>query len=176
MAVPIEIEAFDVAGTRRVARAIAAALPADACIAIDGDLGAGKTTFVKAIAETIGIEPAEVQSPTFAVVHLHAVPSAPRDRPGPARLVHVDAYRLAGAAELASIGWEEIERGPGWLVVEWSDRIASCLPAERLAIRIEVTGLESRRLVCSAHGDAFLPVLDAISQARDSATLPERGA
>lgn len=169
------IDLPDVAETRRVARVIAGSLPADACIALDGDLGAGKTTFVKALAESVGIDPAEVHSPTFGLVHIHDVPAARRDS-GAVRLVHVDAYRLTDPGDLASIGWEEIDRGPGWLVVEWADRIASCLPAERLAIRIEVTGLESRRLVCQATGAAFTAVLDAVAAARDSAKLPRRGA
>jgi tRNA threonylcarbamoyladenosine biosynthesis protein TsaE len=175
MAEQFAIDLPDIAATRKVAHVIAGALPADACIALDGDLGAGKTTFVKALAESAGIDPAEVHSPTFGLVHVHDVPS-PRPGSGAVRLVHVDAYRLSDPGDLASIGWEEIERGPGWLVVEWADRIASCLPVERLAIRIEVTGLESRRLVCHATGSTLAAVLDAVAATRDSAKLPPRGA
>lgn len=159
------IDLMSVADTRRVAAALAAMLPADATITLDGDLGAGKTTFVKALATAVGIDPAEVTSPTFGLVHVHDVPpsrapgaSAPR----PARLVHVDAYRLADASELASIGWADLEEGPGWLVVEWAERLGGSLPANRLALALEVTGEASRRLAVSSPGPPYDELVDAL--------------
>jgi tRNA threonylcarbamoyladenosine biosynthesis protein TsaE len=128
--------------TRRVAAALARMLPPDTFVAIAGDLGAGKTTFVKALAAAIGIDPADVTSPTFGLVHEY-------DRPPPQeprRLVHIDAYRLTGPADLASLGWDDLLGDGGWILVEWPERIAGALPSRRLDLSLVVTGEASRRL------------------------------
>lgn len=159
------IDLDGVAATRRAAAALAASLPPEATVAIDGDLGAGKTTFVKALAAAVGIDPAEVTSPTFGLVHVHDVPpgqDSTSGSPRPPRLVHVDAYRLADASELASIGWADLEEGPGWLVVEWAERLGGSLPANRLALTLEVTGEASRRLVVSSPGPPYDEAVDAL--------------
>jgi tRNA threonylcarbamoyladenosine biosynthesis protein TsaE len=155
------IELESLAATRRVARTLAASLPANATVAIDGDLGAGKTTFVKSLAAAVGLDPAEVTSPTFGIVHVHDVPPDPA-APRPPRLVHVDAYRLAGASELGSIGWADLEEGPGWLVVEWAERLGGSLPANRLTLSLEVVGEDSRRLLVSSPGPPYDRVVEAL--------------
>ena len=148
-----------------LARRLAASLPARACLALEGDLGAGKTTFVKAVAAAVGIDPADVTSPTFGLVHVHEVPPTSGAR-RPARLVHADAYRLADAREIASVGWEEFASGPGWLVVEWPGRIESALPKERLTITIDVTGESTRRLTAVSSATRFDAVVDALADAK----------
>jgi len=149
---------------------LAAALPPRAMLAIEGDLGAGKTTFVKHLAAAIGIDPSGVTSPTFTLAHLHEVApadgaagdeSARSDHASPTRLVHIDAYRLSGLDDLATIGWEEFVAGEGWLAVEWPERVAAALPADRLTIRIEITGMDSRTL----HLQATSPALRQAAQA-----------
>ena len=130
----------DEAALGPLARRLVAALPARAFVALDGDLGAGKTTFVKAVAAAMGIDPSEVVSPTFGLIHVHAVPAA-LDRPKdmtPERFVHADLYRLAGAGDLAEIGWEDATAGPCWVFVEWPSRAADALPADRLDITIGI--------------------------------------
>ena len=130
----------DEAALAPLARRLAAALPARAFVALEGDLGAGKTTFVKAVAAAIGIDPTEVVSPTFGLIHVHDVP-ATHDRPTPevpARLVHADLYRLAGAGDLAEIGWEDATAGRCWVFVEWPSRAPTALPADRLDITISI--------------------------------------
>lgn len=151
-----------VAATRRAAATLAASLPADATLALDGDLGVGKTTFVKALAAAIGIDPAEVTSPTFGIVHIHEVPPGPAIAARPTRLVHVDAYRLSGTSELASVGWADLEEGPGWLVVEWAERLGRSLPAKRLSLTLDVTGETSRELVVSSPGPPYDEAVDAL--------------
>ncbi len=155
------IDLESIAATARAAARLAASLPVNATVAIDGDLGAGKTTFVKAVAAAVGIDPAEVTSPTFGIVHVHDVPPG-RATARPPRLVHVDAYRLAGGSELASIGWADLEEGPGWLVVEWAERLGGSLPAHRLTLQLEVTGETSRRLLASSPGPPYDAVVDAV--------------
>lgn len=135
----------DEAAVARFASRLAAALPPTVFLAIEGDLGAGKTTFVKKLAAAVGIDPTEVTSPTFTLVQLHDVPQR-ADRELPPRLVHMDAYRLSGVDDLAGIGWEEMLDAPGWLAVEWPERIAAALPADRIDLQIEITGESSRTL------------------------------
>lgn len=148
----------DEAGLVPVATALAAALPSHAFLALDGDLGAGKTTFVKALAAAAGIDPVEVVSPTFGLIHLHPLPLG-----HPAgKLVHADLYRLAGSDDLFELGWEELTAAPGWVAAEWASRIATALPAERLDIALAVVSETGRRGSFTGRGTAFRPLHDAL--------------
>lgn len=97
-------------------------------VALVGPLGAGKTAFVKGLAEGIGIDPDEVASPTFAIASEHGAAGA--------RLAHVDFYRIACAAELEATGFRDLLVPGLWLAVEWADRFPEALPADRLEVRI----------------------------------------
>ena len=137
-----------------LARRLAAVIPSRAFIALEGDLGAGKTTFVKAIAAAMGIDPTEVVSPTFGLIHVHDLPAA-HDRPTPtvpARLVHADLYRLAGAGDLAEIGWEDATAGRCWVFVEWPSRAPKAMPADRLDISISIDSETGRTFQLTPRG------------------------
>jgi len=125
--------------TRRIAAAWAAELPADATVALHGDLGAGKTTWVQGMALGFGItEP--VTSPTFTVYTLHQ---------GPQRmLAHLDAYRLESADEAADLLLEEFLVSPWCLAVEWPERLEGWIPPEawRLDLDIGADGRHTMRL------------------------------
>jgi len=151
----------DEAALAPLARRLVAVLPARAIIALEGDLGAGKTTFVKAMAAAIGIDPTDVVSPTFGLIHVHDVPAA-RDRPMPEvpeRLVHADLYRLAGAGDLAEIGWEDATAGRCWVFVEWPQRASEALPADRLEIAISIDSETARTFLFAPRGDFTLAAL-----------------
>lgn len=136
-----------------LARRLASALPARAIIALEGDLGAGKTTFVKAVAAAVGVDPGTVVSPTFGLIHVHAVP----DRPdGPSRLVHADFYRLADAGELAETGWDDAITGPTWAFVEWPGRIGRHLPSDRIDVAIRIDGPTARTFTFTPRGGLTL--------------------
>ena len=96
-------------------------------IALEGDLGAGKTTLTQAIARGWGIT-SEVTSPTYAVVHEYLAPRGP--------LHHLDLYRLDRPEQLAQIGWDEILRSRGLVIIEWPDRAADALPSAHRRIRL----------------------------------------
>lgn len=99
--------------TEEVGRAIAEMLPRDAVIHLVGDLGAGKTLLVRAIAVALGADPLEVTSPSFAIVHEYPVPGAPS-------IVHIDGYRLSeNLHEWFEIGIPEMLREEGLKFVEW---------------------------------------------------------
>ena len=129
-----------------LATALAAALPDRAFVALSGDLGAGKTTFVKAFAAAVGIDPAEVVSPTFGLVHEH--PS----RVG--TLLHADMYRLAGADDLHEVGWQDAVARATWVFVEWPERIAAALPTDRLDVAITIDSPTARTITFTGHGPA----------------------
>jgi tRNA threonylcarbamoyladenosine biosynthesis protein TsaE len=131
------LESHSVDDTVRLGEIIGRRLDAGAVVALIGELGAGKTAFVQGLALGLGIRDV-VASPTFTIVKEH-------DAPIP--LFHVDFYRLEHAAELANIGFDDyFERG-GVVVIEWADRFLDALPADRLEVRIEVTGPEARRFL-----------------------------
>lgn len=99
--------------TAEAGRAIAALLPPDGVVQVSGDLGAGKTTLVRAIAASLGADPREVASPSFAIVHEYPVQGQPA-------IVHVDGYRLSNQRrEWLEIGIDEILGSPGLKFIEW---------------------------------------------------------
>jgi tRNA threonylcarbamoyladenosine biosynthesis protein TsaE len=122
--------------TAAVARALARQLGPGDVLLLSGNLGAGKTAFVRGIAEGLGVDPDEVSSPTFTIVHEY--------RGGRLPLFHVDLYRLekAGAGD---VGIEELGEGTGVLAIEWPDRLAATLPAAR-RIQIEILDGDMRRI------------------------------
>jgi tRNA threonylcarbamoyladenosine biosynthesis protein TsaE len=112
-----EIALADERMTGQLAQRLAAALAADAVVALDGPLGAGKTTLVRYLVAALGGDPEQVSSPTFSLMHQYR-----------ARLpiLHVDAYRLTGAADLLALGFDELREG-GIAVVEWAQRVDPAL-------------------------------------------------
>ena len=127
---PAEIvELEDERATEALARWLARfARPGD-CIALNGELGAGKTAFARAfLREATGDPDLETPSPTFTIAQNYEGADFP--------LVHADAYRLRDAEELREIGWEEMTQGAVALV-EWGERAAAALPSERLDVALE---------------------------------------
>ena len=129
-----------------LASRLAAALPRPAFVALHGDLGAGKTTFVKAVAAAVGVDPAEVISPTFGLVHEHVSRGA--------TLLHADMYRLADAGDLHEIGWHDAVARATWAFVEWPERIAGALPADRLDVFIAIDSPTARTFTFRGRGPA----------------------
>src|SRR5256885_8744330 len=122
------------AETFELGRRLGAALREGDFVALVGELGAGKTLFVRGAAQGAGAEPAT--SPTFALVNLY--------RGGSVALQHLDLYRLSGPAELFALGFDDLLATPAATLCEWADRAAPSLPADRLEIAFAVTGLEAR--------------------------------
>ncbi|MFM8415693.1 MAG: tRNA (adenosine(37)-N6)-threonylcarbamoyltransferase complex ATPase subunit type 1 TsaE [Planctomycetota bacterium] len=154
------IRIADEAGLAGFARRLVEVLQPRAFVALSGDLGAGKTTLVKAVAAAAGIDPAEVISPTFGLIHEHPLPAAAGR---PTRLVHADMYRLTGTTELAETGWDDAVAGDTWVFVEWPERIAAALPAERLEITIGIDSPTARTLVCRGLGPAGAAAVAALA-------------
>jgi tRNA threonylcarbamoyladenosine biosynthesis protein TsaE len=124
------------AETRAIAAALAHDLAPGTVLLLSGDLGAGKTAFVRGLAEGLGIDPDVVTSPTFTLVHEY--------RGGRLPLVHVDLYRL-DAADLAEIGLDEDLAAAGVAAVEWPERLTRAVPGAVL-IRIDDAGGDERHI------------------------------
>ena len=115
-------------------------LPASGLVLLIGNLGAGKTTLTKGIAEGRGAAVRdEVSSPTFTLIHEYG---------DPPRIYHIDLYRLDEARQVAALGLDEMLDRPGALVViEWGERFPELWPAERTEIRIEREPGGDRRII-----------------------------
>lgn len=147
---PFTYEVQSQQGTDELGAALSRALPDGSVIALIGTLGAGKTALVQAVSAAEGVSRSEVTSPTFVLVNEYQ---------GARKVYHLDTYRLADDDEFLGLGPEEFFESAGLTFVEWADRFASCLPTERLEIRIDVTGDQSRRFHILARGKRFEPVL-----------------
>jgi tRNA threonylcarbamoyladenosine biosynthesis protein TsaE len=115
--------------TRQLAETLAAALPADTTLALHGDMGVGKTTFVQGLAHGLGIRET-VTSPTFAIYSVY--------RGDRTRLIHLDAYRLENESQVESLLLEEFLVSPYCLAVEWPERLGDWLPAGALHLTLSI--------------------------------------
>jgi tRNA threonylcarbamoyladenosine biosynthesis protein TsaE len=122
--------------TRSIARTLASEMTPGTTILLFGDLGAGKTAFVKGLAEGLGLDPDDVTSPTFTLVHEY--------RGGRLPLIHVDLYRL-DTAELDDIGLDLDLALTGVVAVEWAERLARPI-AGATSVRIVDDGGDGRTL------------------------------
>jgi tRNA threonylcarbamoyl adenosine modification protein YjeE len=146
--------------TRRFMTDIASALEPGDLVTLSGDLGAGKTTFARALIRHLaGDETIEVPSPTFTLVQDYSLPRFP--------LVHADLYRLSGAAELAELGFDDLPDGTV-VLMEWPDRAAGLLPPDRLDITFTLApqlGPEVRNVRYVGYG-SFAPRAERIAMVR----------
>lgn len=119
-------------------------------ICLNGELGSGKTMFVKGIANALGIQDT-ITSPTFNII---------KEYDGELPLYHLDVYRLDG--ETAGVGIEEYFTKGGVVVIEWADTIQKILPSERLDIKFKVAGENKRVLVITPYGQQYEELCEAV--------------
>ncbi len=133
--------------TERLGQALGEAVRSGDLVLLQGQLGAGKTTFTRGIARGMGIDQ-PVMSPTFTLV---------REHPGAVPLFHMDFYRLTQADEAEDVGLDDYLVRPGVCVIEWPDIALDRLPSERLELRFTVHEDETRIVealaVGSRHGE-----------------------
>ncbi len=132
-------ETHSEAETIELGRQIARNLPSRAVVLLIGNLGAGKTTLAKGILSGLGVaQPEEVTSPTFTLIHEY----------GEGRAYHIDLYRLDTAAQIATLGLEEILDREAVVLIEWGERFPDLFP-HALEIRLESALGEARRITLS---------------------------
>ncbi|WP_221031040.1 tRNA (adenosine(37)-N6)-threonylcarbamoyltransferase complex ATPase subunit type 1 TsaE [Actomonas aquatica] len=120
----------DAAATRAAAAALASELPDDTVLALHGDLGVGKTTFVQGLAAGLGIQD-PVTSPTFNLYTLY--------EEGPRRLLHLDAYRLDNEDQVEALMLEDFLVSPWIAAIEWPERIPGWLPTNTWHLDLGIT-------------------------------------
>jgi tRNA threonylcarbamoyladenosine biosynthesis protein TsaE len=141
---PLVLDLPDEASTRAFAGALAAIRPRHGVVHLAGDLGAGKTTWVRGFLQSAG-HGGPVRSPTYTLVEPYAI--------GDTRLFHLDLYRLADPEELEFIGLRDL-LDDGLLLVEWPDRGQGVLPPPSLRVQLAVVG-SGRRAWVDAKSDAW---------------------
>jgi tRNA threonylcarbamoyladenosine biosynthesis protein TsaE len=124
--------------TMRIGAQVATELRGGEILALCGDLGAGKTHFVKGIVLGLGGEPQDVTSPTFTLVHEYQACRLP--------VFHFDFYRLEAESELRNIGWDDYLREDGVLLIEWAERFPDAFPKGTRFIQFEISS-ETERLL-----------------------------
>jgi tRNA threonylcarbamoyladenosine biosynthesis protein TsaE len=126
--------------TNDFAIAFAKKLPVPAIVQLEGEMGAGKTCFVRGLCEGLGGDPRQVSSPTFSIVQEYEVANGNR-------LIHIDAYRLSGEDELESIGWDELlQDADAIIAIEWPSKIKKAIPAGALLMNISHIDFYSREI------------------------------
>lgn len=145
MEVQYAFRASSLADTVRFAEALGANLEAGSVLALDGDLGAGKTRLSQALAQFLAI-PSIVNSPTFTIIKEYEGGKLP--------LYHMDVYRIT-LEEADELGLDEYFYGDGVTIVEWASRIEPILPQDRLSIYIHDLGGEDRRFELRPSGDPY---------------------
>ena len=124
---------------------LASRLPQKCVVLLIGNLGAGKTTIAKGIAKGLGIEPDEVSSPTFTLIHEYST-----------RLYHVDLYRLDDARSVARLGLDELFDGNAVVLIEWGERFLELMPEERVEVRLTRTGDDEREIEIGSSRETLL--------------------
>ena len=146
--------------TRRVGRRLGAVLEAGDVICLQGDLGAGKTTFVQGIAQGWGSLDS-VSSPTFILVNVYRRADQSRGRVTPPLLFHMDAYRLDSTPEAEELDLDSM-LAQGALLIEWPERMNGLIPNERLWVNLEYVDEEEREMKFKASGKRYDELLDII--------------
>ncbi len=136
---PLELTTNSATETQAVGRTLGECLTGGEVLALCGQLGAGKTQFVKGVALGLGVDADEpVVSPTFVLM---------REYEGRLRLCHLDAYRLSGAAELIDLGWEELLSDPHAVIaIEWAERAAEAIPSTAIRCTLEHREFDQRSI------------------------------
>ena len=137
--------------TRALGLQLGEALKGGMVLALEGDLGCGKTVFVKGLAEGLKVpEDIYVTSPSYTLIH---------EYPGRLPLFHIDLYRIENAVDIDELGLFDIMDGKNVVAIEWAERIRDALPPGGMTLRFEILNDEVRKVSMKASGLQALDVL-----------------
>ncbi len=135
--------------SQALGRRLGALLQPGDVVALVGQLGAGKTYFVKGVAVGLGVaDDRQVNSPTFVLVNEYT---------GRVPVHHLDVYRLGEPEELTAIGFDEMCTSGGVVIVEWADRVREVMPKRTVWVEITVTGAEERKIKFDMNDAEIIP-------------------
>ncbi len=146
------METHSSAETEALAGRFAPRLEPGDVLALSGDLGSGKTCFVRGVCGALGVAD-RVTSPSFLVVHEYR---------GRLPVFHLDFFRLEKVEDSRAEGYDEILFGPGVTLVEWSERVAEVLPEGRVDVEIRILGPDDRRFVFRPRGERGRRLLERV--------------
>jgi tRNA threonylcarbamoyladenosine biosynthesis protein TsaE len=141
--------------TKNIAFKLAKYLKAQDFIALCGDLGSGKTTFVKGIARGLNIKETEIVSPSFMLI---------RQYKGKLPLYHFDLYRLDYLEQVEFLGYEEYFYGDGVCCMEWANKVEELLPVEYLEINIKFLSDFKRKITFKSTSDRYNNIINKIKK------------
>lgn len=142
--------------TLKIGRAIAKNLQRGDIVCLSGQLGSGKTVFIKGVASGLGIARKNIISPSFVLIREYPKAKLP--------FYHFDLYRLKEQKQILDLGYEEYLYGDGVSVIEWADRLKNLAPRECLKIELLIRGDKERQVKFSAFGKHYKELLDKISE------------
>ena len=137
MALRLNITSHNESETIALAKKLAPLFRPGDLVVLKGELGAGKTAFVRGLAEALGLDREAVNSPSFTIVN---------EYPGERPLYHLDLYRINDPTELEEIGWDEYLQRPGLIVVEWGDKAGHHLPSQYYVIGFQIIDENTREI------------------------------
>mgnify|MGYP001604197970 CR=1 FL=1 len=115
-------------------------------VGLSGDLGAGKTAFVKCIADVLGIKET-ITSPTFILEKVYTIPRGSLLGACFTKLIHIDAYRLHSGSEMRALDWDTITRDPANLIfIEWPEQVTEVMPKETISLSFEYVNESTRKI------------------------------
>ena len=132
------------AETESIGEAWGRAAQSGLVIGLCGELGAGKTQFVRGLVAGLGGNPRAVSSPTFVLLNVYTA--------GTTTVHHLDAYRVAGSRDFEQIGFSELLEQDGVIVIEWAEKVADLLPPRRIDVRIEIISASQRQITIERIG------------------------
>ncbi|MBI2327738.1 tRNA (adenosine(37)-N6)-threonylcarbamoyltransferase complex ATPase subunit type 1 TsaE [Candidatus Curtissbacteria bacterium] len=146
----MEIKSDTIQKTQKIAHDLAKTLKGGDIVALFGDLGVGKTTFVQGLAVGLGIKK-RILSPTFVFIRSYPLtinhkPASPAKRGEPLTFYHIDLYRGEGINDFQDLGLDELFGNDAIVVLEWADKIKNKLPKKRIDVTIETVDETTRRI------------------------------
>lgn len=139
--------------TMKLGKKLATRLKPGSIVCLHGELGSGKTTLVKGLAEGLKLKQQKVKSPSFVLMNVYE---------GKLPLYHFDFYRLENLREIEEIGYEEFLYGNGISAIEWADKLQELYPKECLKIELSHASANERRLVLTPQGNGYETILKGL--------------
>jgi tRNA threonylcarbamoyladenosine biosynthesis protein TsaE len=157
----LTVIAENAAQTRELGRVIGATVRPGQCIALDGDLGVGKTELVRGMALGAGVaDPSLVSSPTYVLLNIYAAGAGPEAK----TVYHLDAYRITDPSGFDAVGWDELIGEGGIVVVEWAQRVAALFPTDTLYILGKTLNTDTRSWALSEAGESSHRLLEVLAR------------
>ncbi len=150
-----------VAETEAIAAELAGQLTGGEVVALEGDLGAGKTQFVRGLVIGLGGDGRAVSSPTFVLLNVY--------HRGRLTVYHLDAYRISGSDDFEAIGFSELLEQKGVIAIEWPSRVETLLPTPRITVRITAISEATRQIELTGQP------LESPSQSQNRTAEPDTG-